>query len=154
MNLCTCSKHIVTIFSFSKKSCLFIGFKTCEKTKHLLFTTKWEGEWVYSWLYSTLNKITQFWLVESSTINPKLLYSVGVPIKFPWKRRERKKIADSRFTTLMASFLPNKELFTNFVRFNHAWKHEEDSWNYFQCHTKPNLQVATILRDFDDYAIM
>ena len=36
--------------------------------------------------YSTLNKITQFWLVESSTINPKL-YSVGVPIKFPWKRR-------------------------------------------------------------------
>ena len=37
-------------------------------------------------LYSTLNKITQFWLVESSTINPKL-YSVGVPIKFPWKRR-------------------------------------------------------------------
>ena len=37
-------------------------------------------------LYSTLNKITQFWLIESSTINPKL-YSVGVPIKFPWKRR-------------------------------------------------------------------
>ena len=37
-------------------------------------------------LYSTLNKITQFGLVESSTINPKL-YSVGVPIKFPWKRR-------------------------------------------------------------------
>ena len=35
--------------------------------------------------YSTLNKITQFLLVESSTINPKL-YSVGVPIKFPWKR--------------------------------------------------------------------
>ena len=37
-------------------------------------------------LYSTLDKITQFWLVESSTINPKL-YSVGVPIKFPWKGR-------------------------------------------------------------------
>ena len=36
-------------------------------------------------IYSTLNKITQFWLVESSTINPKL-YSIGVPIKFPWKR--------------------------------------------------------------------
>ena len=36
--------------------------------------------------YSTLNKVIQFWLVESSTINPKL-YSVGVPIKFPWKRR-------------------------------------------------------------------
>ena len=36
--------------------------------------------------YSTLNKITQFWLVESSTINLKL-YSVGVPIKVSWKRR-------------------------------------------------------------------
>ena len=30
--------------------------------------------------------MTQFWLVENSAINPKL-YSVGVPIKFPWKRR-------------------------------------------------------------------
>ena len=35
--------------------------------------------------YSTLNKITQFWLAKSSTINPKL-YFVGVPIKFPWKQ--------------------------------------------------------------------
>ena len=39
---------------------------------------------------ATLNfrkfKVALFWLVESSTINPKL-YSVGVPIKFPWKRR-------------------------------------------------------------------
>ena len=41
---------------------------------------------VYYYYYSTLNKITQFRLVKSSTINPKL-YSVGVPIKFPWKRR-------------------------------------------------------------------
>ena len=38
--------------------------------------------------YSMRNKITQFWLVESSTINPKL-YSVGVPINFPWKRSVR-----------------------------------------------------------------
>ena len=38
--------------------------------------------------YSTLNKITQFLFVESSTVNPKL-YSVGVPIKFPWKRTVR-----------------------------------------------------------------
>ena len=37
-------------------------------------------------VYSTRNKITQFWLIESSTINPKL-YSVGVRIKFPSKRR-------------------------------------------------------------------
>ena len=36
--------------------------------------------------YSTLIKITQLWLVESSKINPKL-YSVGVPIMFPWQRR-------------------------------------------------------------------
>ena len=67
----------------------------------------------YYYYYSTLDKITQFSLVESSTINPKL-YSVGVPIKFPWKRRVRKKMADSRFAILMALFLPNKELFTNF----------------------------------------
>ena len=40
--------------------------------------------------YSTLNNITQFLLVEGNTINPKL-YSLGVPIKFPWKRRVRKK---------------------------------------------------------------
>ena len=33
-----------------------------------------------TYTYSTLNKITQFWLAESSTINSKL-YSVGVPIK-------------------------------------------------------------------------
>ena len=38
------------------------------------------GIFVYLSPYSTLNKMTQFWLVESSTINPKL-YSVGVPIK-------------------------------------------------------------------------
>ena len=35
-------------------------------------------------------------------------------------------MADSRFANLMALFLPNKELFTNLVMFNHALKHEED----------------------------
>ena len=54
-------------------------------------------------------------------------------------------MADSRLAILMALFLPNKELFTNFVMFNHALKHEEDRRNYFQCHTKLNLRVATIL---------
>ena len=44
-------------------------------------------------------------------------------------------MADSRFAILMALFLPNKELFTKFVKFNHAGKQEEDRWNYFQCHT-------------------
>ena len=97
-----------------------------------------------NFVYSTLNKITKFWLIASSTINPKL-YSVGVPLKFPWKWCVRKKMADIRFTILMGLFLPNKELFTNFLKFNHAWKHEEDRWNYFQCYTKPNLWVATIL---------
>ena len=92
-------------------------------------------------------KITQFWLVESSTINPNL-YSVGVPIKFPWKQCIRKKMADSRFAISVALFLPNKGLFTNFVIFNHAWKQEEDSWNDLHCHTKPNSRVATILAWF------
>ena len=35
----------------------------------------------FSLLYSTLNKITGFWLDERSTINPKL-YSPGVPMTF------------------------------------------------------------------------
>ena len=37
-----------------------------------------ECSWIIN-IYSTLNKITRFWLDERSTINPKL-YSVGVPI--------------------------------------------------------------------------
>ena len=57
-------------------------------------------------------------------------------------------MADSRLAILMALFLPNKEFFTNFVVFNHALKHEDDRWNYFQCHTKLNLRVATILAWF------
>ena len=57
-------------------------------------------------------------------------------------------MADSRFTILMALFLPNKGLFTNFVMFNHAWKQREDRWSYFECHTKPYLRVATILAWF------
>ena len=104
--------------------------------------------------YSTLSKITQFWLVENSTINPKV-YSVGVPIKFLWKRRVSGKFErqQKRWPTVASQFewfyfSPNKELFTNFVMFNHAWRHEEDRWNHFQCHTKPNLRVATILAWF------
>ena len=86
---------------------------------------------VVSALISTLNKITQFRLVKSITINPKL-YSVGVPIKCPCKRRvsgkfeRQQKMADSRFVILKGLFVPNKGLFTKFVMFNHAWKHEED----------------------------
>ena len=59
-----------------------------------------------------------------------------------------KEMADSPFAILMASFLPNKDLFTNFVMFNHAWKHEEDRWTYFHCHTKLNLRGATIFAWF------
>ena len=40
-------------------------------------------------------------------------------------------MADSRLAILMALFLPNKELFTNFVVFNYLLKHEDDRWNYF-----------------------
>ena len=36
------------------------------------------------------------------------MYSVGVPIKFPWKQHVRKKMANSRFAILMALFLPNR----------------------------------------------
>ena len=80
---------------------------------------------VVSALISTLNKITQFRLVKSITINPKL-YSVGVPIKCPCKRRvsgkfeRQQKMADSRFVILKGLFVPNKGLFTKFVMFNHA----------------------------------
>ena len=89
----------------------------------------------YNYYYRTLNKITQFWLVESSTII--IVLRSRLPMKFP-----RKQCVSG---ILMALFLPNQELFTNFVMFNHAWKHKEDRWNYFQCHTKLNLQVAPIL---------
>ena len=122
------------------KTCWICTLKTTTTTTNNINNSNSNNSNNYN--YSTLNKITQFWLVESSAINPKL-YSVGVPIKFSWKRRVRKKMADSGFAILMALFLTNKELFTNFVMFNLAWKHEEDRWNYF--HTKPNLWVVTIL---------
>ena len=73
-------------------------------------------------IYSTLNKITQFWLVESSTINPKL-YSVGVPTKFPWKRR-----LSGKFEPLAArnfvEFTINKnshDLLVQFMNNRYSW---------------------------------
>ena len=67
----------------------------------------------YYFYYGTLNKITQFWLVESSTINPKL-YSIGVPIKFPWKRRvsgefERQQKNDRKSLRNFNGFIFTKE---------------------------------------------
>ena len=62
-----------------------------------------------------------------------------------------KQMADSRFAILMALFLPNKELLTNFVMFNHAWKHEEIIFCVTQ--NRP-CELPQFLRDFDDYAIM
>ena len=60
--------------------------------------------------YSALNKITQFRLVESSTINPKL-YSVGVPIKFPWKRRNFVECTiNKKSHDLLVQFVNNRYL--------------------------------------------
>ena len=57
--------------------------------------------------YSTLNKITQFWLVESSTINPKL-YSVGVPTKFPWKHNFVEFPVNKKSHDLLVQFVNNR----------------------------------------------
>ena len=71
-------------------------------------------------LYSTLNKITQFWLVESCTINPKL-YSVGVPIKFPWKRRNFVECTINKNHTIFSynSWIIGTSDFENFQ--NHSY---------------------------------
>ena len=45
--------------------------------------------------------MTQFWLVESSTINPKL-YSEGVPME----TTRKKKMADSRFRNFNGFIFP------------------------------------------------
>ena len=64
------------------------GYHTILSTGVGRYTSQIRDSYMYMYIYtcSTLNKITQFWLVESSTIYPKL-YSEGVPIKFPWKWR-------------------------------------------------------------------
>ena len=48
MNLCTCSKRIAAIFSFFQEILPFYRLRKLRKSKHLLFTTESEGEWVYS----------------------------------------------------------------------------------------------------------
>ena len=88
-----------SVFSFHSQTRHWALYFTFLTPKH------WEFKQTFGWchhkaisifhpfftlLYSTLYKITQFWLVESITINPKL-YSVGVAVEFPWKRRVRKK---------------------------------------------------------------
>ena len=97
--------------------------------------------------YSTINKITQFWLVESSTINPKL-YSVGVPIKLPWKRRVRKKKADSRFAILMALFLPNNKYFYQILVILRVLKLHwpKRSWNFENCQNHSYLLITNCTR--------
>ena len=80
--------------------------------------------------YSTLNKITQFWLVESSTINPKL-YSVGVPIKFPWKRRNFVECTKNK---------KSHDLLVQFVNNRYSW-----FWKFSNC---ARLKARVILRTF------
>ena len=81
-------------------------------------------------VYSTLNKITQFWLVESSTINPKL-YSVGVPIKIPWKRRNFVKCTINK---------KSHDLLVQFVNNRYLW-----FWKFSNC---TRLKTRAILRTF------
>ena len=68
--------------------CTSVHYKPTDFHNYLLYSSSHPSYAKNSIPYSTLNKITQFWLVEGSTINPKL-YSVGVPINFPWKRSVR-----------------------------------------------------------------
>ena len=95
------NKHLSSFNS--KLSCWHrSSFSLAERTMFLLSRTS---------LYSTVKKITKFWLVENSTINPKL-YSVGVPIKFPWKRR------------ILAECTINKksqDLLVQFVNNRYSW---------------------------------
>ena len=80
--------------------------------------------------YGTLNKITQFWFVESSTINPKL-YSVGVPIKFSWKRRN---FLECTINT------KSHDLLVQFVNNRYSW-----FWKFSNC---TRLKARSILRTF------
>ena len=80
--------------------------------------------------YSTLNKITQFWLVESSTINPKL-YSIGVPIKFPWKQHNFVECTINK---------KSHDLLVQFVNNRYSW-----FWKFSNC---TRLQAHAILRTF------
>ena len=43
---------------------------TCQQLLQISYGFDW-NKIVVIYAYSTLNKITQFWLVKSSTINPK-----------------------------------------------------------------------------------
>ena len=70
-------------------------------------------------VYSTLNKITQFWLVESSTITDPKLYSVGLPIKFPWKRRNFVECTINK---------KSHDLLVQFVNNRYSW-----FWKFSNC---------------------
>ena len=94
----------------------------------------------YFFIYSTLNKITQFWfgfwLVESSTINPKL-YSVGVPIKFPWKRRNFVECTiNNKSHALLVQFVNN--------RYSCIWKFS----NYTRLKARAILRTFKITRTY------
>ena len=65
-------------------------------------------------------------------------------------------MVDSRFAILMALFLPNKELFTNFVMFNHAWKQrtKKTSEIIFRVTQNRTCELPQFLCYFDEYAII
>ena len=92
--------------------------------------------------YSTLNKITQFWLVESSTINPKL-YSVGVPIKFSWKRRNFVECTiNTKSRDLLVQLVNN--------RYSWFWKFSNCTRLKGSCNSE-NFQKE-LLKSFDFYS--
>ena len=65
-------------------------------------------------------------------------------------------MADSRLAILMALFLPNKELFTNFVMFIPTM-HENTKKTgeiIFSVTQNRTCELPQFLYDFDDYAIM
>ena len=83
-----------------------------------------------TFFYIITQVILAFWLVESSTINLKL-YSVRVPIKFLWKRRNFVEGTINK---------KSHDLLVQFVNNRHSW-----FWKFSNC---TRLKARAILRTF------
>ena len=57
MNLCTCSKRIAAIFSFSQQILSLHRLQNLLKPKHLFFTTESEGEWTFDFLRKNVTNV-------------------------------------------------------------------------------------------------
>ena len=96
----------------------------------------------YLSIYSTLNKIT---------INPKL-YSVGVPIRFPWKRRNFvERTINKKSHDLLVQFVNNRyswfwELSKSLVPINHELYSRSCDFLYkFPCDRWTNFRDVSLL---------